>query len=530
MSYIYPNVDPLFLRQRKGTEDDPYIYLEDTNYVFQGAIVLKEIPSYKDTLEVFDSNGAKFNKADSIDDIGINEYMIDYSDGLVYVHRNHEGAEFTIKYWGTGYISLPSTRIFVPNSSEDPLLSLQNILDNVEEGTAVIETVKNIEFKDEYDPSMQYRKWNFVTFANKTFVATKTIQGLSPSESSDWKLVSSGVGFAGVYDASKTYSIGDIVADESSKNIYFSKIMDNTYPLTDQGSWEPMLTLDDLIERLNQSMQDLQDFQDLLEASDQEREQKETSRQLAFEDLLEEYESFHSLVVADEEVRNASEGQRNSSETERQQMEEVRQSNEVTREANESARVTAEAARVETFNALLQNIQDSVNATVGDIDGALVEIRDLKTTVNNLVNETNETSAQIDTKMLELSGFAPIDEFDIDMLYKKHNIVSHQGSSYMAREETQGNDVTDQQFWFQIASRGLDNLSISIDSVVPDESGEIHIDDLGLVRQVDFDVFSDDITSIVGDPTALTTASSENLVEAINELKRRIDNIVGIMN
>ena len=245
---------------------------------------------------------------------------------------------------------------------------------------------------------------------------------------------------------------------------------------------------------------------------------------------MEEYESFHSLVVADEEVRNASEGQRNSSETERQQMEEVRQSNEVTREANESARVTAEAARVETFNALLQNIQDSVNATVGDIDGALVEIRDLKTTVNNLVNETNETSAQIDTKMLELSGFAPIDEFDIDMLYKKHNIVSHQGSSYMAREETQGNDVTDQQFWFQIASRGLDNLSISIDGVVPDESGEIHIDDLGLVRQVDFDVFSNDITSIVGDPTALTTASSENLVEAINELKRRIDNIVGIMN
>lgn len=529
MSYIYPNVDPLFLRQRKGTENDPYIRLIDTNYVFQGAITLKEVPSFTDEFTVMDSNELEFNKTSNIKEIGVNEYFVDYTDGLVYFHPSHEGKSFTITYWGTGYISLPSTRIFVPNSSGDPLTTLQNILDNVEEGTAVIEQVKNIEFIGEYDPEAQYKKWNFVTFGNKTFVAMNTIQGLSPTESSDWKLVSSGVGFVGVFDPEKTYKIGDMVADENSKNIYFSKMMDNNYPLTDTGAWELMITLDDLVERIEKEMNELQEFQDILEASDLDREQNEVTRQQRFDSLLDDYQSFHTLVLADEEARNANEEGRIASEVERNQFEEIRQENELERISNENERKAAEVAREEAFQALISSIESNANTAIENVENIIIELGDFKTEITELISQTEQRGEEVDTRLGELSGLKPAGEFNIETAYNRLNIVSHEGSSYMAKVDTQGNDVTDEQFWFPLAKRGLDNTSISIDGVVPNQDGEIFIDDLDVVRGEDFERFSSDVYSMIGDVSALTTANSENVVEAINELNRKLNNIINVL-
>lgn len=527
---MHPNVDPLFLRQRKGTEDDPYIYLEDTANVFNGSIVLREIPSYSDDLVVVDSEGNELMKANSVSDIGLNEYMVDYTDGLVYFHKDNEGKQYTVKYWGTGMLSLPSTRIFVPNASGDPLESLQDILNNVEEGTAIIEEVRNIEYKGEYDPTVQYQKWNFVTFGNKTFVAMATIQGVSPAESSNWKLVSSGVGFVGVYDSEKTYHIGDMVADEESKNIYFSKIMDNTYPLTDEGSWELMISLDDLVEKFEEMKNELQDFENILESSDQEREQREQQRQQAFEDLLEDYESYHMLVQADEEARNANEEMRIEAESERNQLEDIRQTNEAERISNEEARVIAEQARVEAFDALMQGIEENTGNTIDELNDLINELRDLKGEITDLIAQAQQKGEQLDEQALELGQFVPVGEFNIEQVYHKYNIVSHEGSSYMAKQTTQGNEITDEEYWFKLASKGLDGTAISIDGIYPDESGEINTSDLGLVREEDYEVFQDEMRSQIGDLDALMTSNNNNLVEAINELKVRLDMIVGNLN
>lgn len=527
---MHPNVDPLYLRQRKGTEEDPFIKLQDTVNVFNGSVVLREIPSFADDLEVIDSEGTVFTKAPSINEIGLSEFIVDFVDGLVYFHPNNEGKQFTVEYWGTGMLSLPSTRIFVPNNSGDPIESLQNILDNVEEGTSIIEAVRNIEFRDEYDPTVQYQQWNFVTFANKTFVATNTIQGLSPVESSDWKLVSSGVGFVGVFNPTKTYNIGDMVSDENSKNIYFSKIMENSYPLTDEGSWELMVTLEDLLEKFEVAKIELQDFQNILEDSDQDREQNEQERQTRFDAMLDEYDSYHMLIQADEEARNANEEARLSSEIERNQLEEIRQTNEIERMSNEDARIIAEEAREQTLAALLLNIEENTNTSIDGINTLMNELEDLKGEVAGLIAEANQQTEQLDAKALELAGFAPIGEFEIETPYTKFNIVSHEGSSYMAKEDTQGNDIEDEQVWLQLSARGLDNMSITIDGIAPNENGEIFVDNLGVVRNEDFETFQNDVTSQIGDPSALTTANSENIVEAINELKRRLDNIVGIMS
>lgn len=529
LTYYFPNVNPIYLHKREGTDDDPFLYLQDTNYVFNSEMLLKEIPSHKQGVEVFDKDGEQFTEVDS-DEIGINEFRVDYTIGKIRFHESHEGSEFTAKYWGMGFVSIPSDRIFVPNSSEDPLLTLQNILDNVEVGTEVIETVKGIKFIGEYDPEYQYRKWNFVSFSNKSFVATANIKGLSPNESSDWKLVSSGVGFAGVYDSDKTYTVGDIVADPESKNIYFSKIVDNTYPLTDEGSWEVMLTVDDLVEKVDRALQQLEEFQELLESSDEDREQNEKDRQDAFEDLMEDYESFRQLVVAEEEQRDANEIERMDSETERKQFFTIAQTNEATRESQESARVLAETARNDAFNVLLNSVQEGVGESLETIDENLEEYKTLKVSVENLIDQVEQASESVDERLYELGGFVAIDEFDIETAYNKYNIVSHEGSSYMAKQDTQGNDVEDDMFWFPIALRGLDNTSISIDGVSPDEEGVIHLDDLDIVRNETFNDFTAEITGSVGDMNGLTTVNNNNMVEAINELKRRIDNIVDFLN
>src|SRR5690606_35657131 len=110
MSFYFPNVDYTFIFKRKGTEDDPFLHLIDTNHVRHGAIVLREITSHKHGVTVKDSNGNELIEVET-SKLGENEFRVDYSVGIVYFHESRNGEEMTIEYLGMGWVFISAARV-----------------------------------------------------------------------------------------------------------------------------------------------------------------------------------------------------------------------------------------------------------------------------------------------------------------------------------------------------------------------------------------------------------------------------------
>lgn len=533
MSLYHPYVDPTFIYKRKGTEDDPFLFIKDTNFIRKGIFMLKEIPSFKDGFKVIDPNGNELIETDK-HKLDINEYRVDYTIGVVYFHESRNGQEVTCEYYGTGYISISASRIWMYGESDDPIETLQEALSRVADGVRTLEEVGDLEFKGEYDPTAEYRKWNFVYYGGRTYVAIDDVTGENPNESDKWKLVSSGADFVGVYDPEKTYDILEMVADPNNKNIYISKIENNNHPLTDEEAWELMITLDDFLEQVEGVIEDLENFKQELEQAEQDREQNEVSRDQKLDDALEDLESFIQVIQAEDEVRNMNEEQRKSAETIRQSNEIGRQTQESIRVNNENQRQAAEEAREENVNTLIGNAQNTIDGLVESVDGIIEDFNNLKSNLLDLLNEYENISGQVRDSLEEIANFRYMGEYNPDATYYKNNIVTVDNYAFMALQEVTGiepniNDET-HEYWFPIAPGFKDGIQISIDGVYPDENGEIHLDQLDIVRQSTFDDFVDETNLKIGDLSNLRTARKDSIVDAINELKSRIDELIDLIS
>ncbi|EJL1640125.1 hypothetical protein NL868_001303 [Shigella flexneri] len=128
--YYYPGVDKVFLINRAGTEDDPYIPLTQTNVVKYQKVELIEIPDFTSKVTVEDANGVFLNEVTKAE-VGVNEYLVDYSTGLVKFNAAQENGTYTFSYKGIGRLSFPASRIVVDTGvNNEQELNLQQILDS----------------------------------------------------------------------------------------------------------------------------------------------------------------------------------------------------------------------------------------------------------------------------------------------------------------------------------------------------------------------------------------------------------------
>lgn len=86
-------------------------------------------------------------------------------------------------------VSFPANRIWTEQNQNGFIETLQDSLDVVQQRVDTLNQVGNLVFKGKYDPLVSYKKWNFVNYNNKTFVAIADVQGEDPSASSKWQLV-----------------------------------------------------------------------------------------------------------------------------------------------------------------------------------------------------------------------------------------------------------------------------------------------------------------------------------------------------
>ncbi|KZR60383.1 hypothetical protein [Pseudobacillus badius] len=144
-----------------------------------------------------------------------------------------------------------------------------------------------------------------------------------------------------------------------------------------------------------------------------------------------------------EEARNTAEGVRNTAETARQEAEGNRTLAETARENAEEARETAEAKRQ----------------------------TDTQTAIQNAEIATGNAQAVADNTVHK-------GEFDLGVSYKKNNVVTLNGSSYMAIQSSKGIVPPNTTYWQLVAQKGVDGTgSVStVNGVGPDENGNVTVE------------------------------------------------------
>ncbi len=541
MSFYFPNVDYTYIFKREGTEDDPFIFLKDENHVRKKALMLREIPSKEKGVVVKDSKDKKLEETNS-DEPSNNQFRVDYSTGIIYFNSSRDGEQMVCEYTGMGSVFISAARVMMQGGEDDPLESLEELLSHVQEGVETLEQVGNLDFVGEYSDSHEYRKWNFVTYENKTFVAIKNSVGIKPSETSHWRLVSSGVGFSGIFEEDKVYAIGDLVSDKEKKNLYISKKMDNDSSLDNSDDWDNIITLDDTIENMRTSIDEkineLNNVADKLISDDEKRDENEEERDSTLKDALAQLELFKDDLEEDESERVKNEALRNSSERERNSGEELRVSNESERKVNEKARESQEESREQEFNSAINTIEgkiDEVDTLSSDVKNTLTEIEVLENEVGVALEDTEYTIDKID-------GFQHKGEYNNEESYKKFNIVEHEGSTYMAMQDIEPREIDDEEgeedfedenYWRLIAEKGRDISELTVEGVSPDEEGNISLESLGIAEEnmvfETRDEIIEDYEGLIGDLTELRTARKDNVVDAINELRSRIDELIDLV-
>lgn len=202
MSFYFPNVDPIYIFKRKGTVEDPFLFLEETVLIINGKVVLKEIPFINNKVKA-KINGVPLVEVDANSvSLSENEYKVDYSQGIVFFHNSLEDETVNLEYYGMGYVSVPAHRIWIENTNEE-IETLQELTVNArmsgeyakeqgERAESIADALNDIKYINTFDSSVSYEKNNIVTYDGNSYIAKQSTKGNIPSEESNnpyWGLV-----------------------------------------------------------------------------------------------------------------------------------------------------------------------------------------------------------------------------------------------------------------------------------------------------------------------------------------------------
>ena len=127
MAGFVPNVDPVFLLQRKGTQDDPYLPLKEDKIVYETqsdigvkySVTLREIPNYNKKVKVKNASGTSLTEIfDFNASLSSSQYYVDYTSGVVYFHSSNNNKQFNFDYEGIGNVNFPSSRIVMQGGTK----------------------------------------------------------------------------------------------------------------------------------------------------------------------------------------------------------------------------------------------------------------------------------------------------------------------------------------------------------------------------------------------------------------------------
>ena len=124
----YGFLDPVRIIWRSGGEGDPYVDRSENLKCVNQKIVLAEIPSKFDRVKIDGLREVNYERYHARE-LGVNDFAVDYSTGIVQLHASQEAKTLNVTYKGRGFIQYPSSRIYHADDKNDVVLTLEEIID-----------------------------------------------------------------------------------------------------------------------------------------------------------------------------------------------------------------------------------------------------------------------------------------------------------------------------------------------------------------------------------------------------------------
>lgn len=122
--------DPVVFHWRKGDASDPYKHRYDSLPVINNIITLLEVPSESHRVKISGLTEISQETYERVRQIGENQFLVNYSNGIIQFHPKHEGKTFLVEYYGRGFIMYPASRVYaLVQRSPDIVKTLQDIID-----------------------------------------------------------------------------------------------------------------------------------------------------------------------------------------------------------------------------------------------------------------------------------------------------------------------------------------------------------------------------------------------------------------
>lgn len=120
-------LDPLHIVWRTGEFDDPYVDRAEFLKVVNQTVVLAEIPDSIFRVRITGLQEVNFETI-TIRALEENQFSVNYSTGVIQVHKSKEGQSLNVVYKGRGFIQYPSNRIYHQDKFGDIVQSLDVII------------------------------------------------------------------------------------------------------------------------------------------------------------------------------------------------------------------------------------------------------------------------------------------------------------------------------------------------------------------------------------------------------------------
>lgn len=208
--------DPIIAQRRAGTVDDPYIDYSEQHQIINNKVVLTEIP---DEFEKVLVSGENVNWVEIQDGNPTeNQFIVDYTHGIVTFHPSRNNLTLTFNYKGTGASYFPISRVWTLEQGGNVVETLKDAEDIRENNEAIRQTneqtrqnnentrisnentrisqendrqtaINNLDHKGEYSDLVTYYPRNMVTFQNSTYICIQESTGNLPTDTNYWRLV-----------------------------------------------------------------------------------------------------------------------------------------------------------------------------------------------------------------------------------------------------------------------------------------------------------------------------------------------------
>jgi hypothetical protein len=198
--------DGIIYHLRRGTGDDPFVPITQTDTVRNNVILLREIPDKFNSLRITDAN----NNSLSIVDSGIpdsTKVVVDWKNGILTFADIYNSQTFNTSYFGRGNSFVPSSRIYTDTDGNGNVTeTLKTLTDTAVTSKQAVDSAilnantsadyakgirDNFGHKGNYSPSVAYKNGNIVAYGGTNYICIKdTTAGIDPLNGTYWTVIS----------------------------------------------------------------------------------------------------------------------------------------------------------------------------------------------------------------------------------------------------------------------------------------------------------------------------------------------------